>query len=306
MNSFLMGLYKEWSESLSRYKQLSPHTCTAYRLDVEKFIGFLQNHIGEEIEHKHVAELTLSDMRSWAAYAQREGSHPRSVARAMSANMHFLRFVQEHYVPLHESVFALKLPKRPKLLPKSLTQEQVMTLLSTMTELSDEPWIAKRDLALCLLLYGTGLRISEALSVTKSAILPSQHGTMLRVMGKGGKPRQVPLLPIVLEAIEDYLAAVPHVISETRPVFRGKHGKALNPSVFQKQMRDARRLAGLPEETTPHALRHSFATHLLVEEADLRSLQQLLGHASLASTQIYTKVDSAIMLEHYARLHPRK
>jgi integrase/recombinase XerC len=224
-----------------------------------------------------------------------------STGRALSVLRGFYRFLARRKLVENAVVLGMKNPKLPKSVPKALTQAEASDAIDNIGELSDEPWVAKRDAALLTLLYGCGLRLGEALSLTRRDQLAARAGR-LTVTGKGRKQRIVPVLPIVAEALDDYVAACPH---RHDPLFLGVRGGPLNPRIVQNRLQRLRLLLGLPSSATPHALRHSFATHLLAGGGDLRAIQELLGHASLSTTQRYTDVDAAGLMAVYERAHPR-
>jgi integrase/recombinase XerC len=248
----------------------------------------------------HLQQLQERDVRAWLAARMNKGMAKTSNARALSAFKHWMRYLQREGKCDNTRVLTVRAPKLNKPLPKALSEAQAGALMAA--EGDAEPWVAARDHALLLLLYGTGLRIGEALSLT----LSDMQGEALRVMGKGRKERVVPLLPMVRQAIEVYVEACPYCPKQAKgPLFWGARGAPLQAAIFQRRLRDMRRALGLPESATPHALRHSFATHLLAQGADLRDIQELLGHASLSTTQRYTHVDTARLMGAYAKAHPR-
>lgn len=273
------------------------HTVRAYQATAERLVAFLQQHWGEAIERDALARVTQTDLRAFLAARRNDGLGNSSAARELSAIRGFLRFASgEAAVP------RLRGPKVRKGVPRPVSPDEAIALAELAAEEASEPWIAARDWAVLLLLYGAGLRIGEAVSLTGAAL---PLGEVLRVTGKRNKTRIVPLLPQVREAIETYVAAQPWGVAAEAPLFRGAKGGPLPPGAIRKAVRSARTSLGLPERTTPHALRHSFATHLLGRGADLRALQELLGHASLRSTQVYTAVDAAHLLDVYRNAHPR-
>lgn len=290
-----MALPQTFAAHLARDRRRSAHTVRAYQAGAERLIAFLQRHWGGEVDADALARLTTADLRAFLAHRRAEGLGNASAARELSAVRAFLKFTGAP-APL------LKGPRVKKGVPRPVSPHEAVALAEEVAEDAAEPWIAARDLAVLLLLYGAGLRIGEAAGLT-GAVLPL--GPVIRVTGKRGKTRQVPLLPQVRAAIEDYVARVPWGVERDAPLFRGAKGGPLSPGVIRKSVRAARVRLGLGTSTTPHALRHSFATHLLGRGADLRSLQELLGHASLSSTQIYTQVDAAHLLDVYRHAHPR-
>ncbi|MET0365114.1 MAG: tyrosine recombinase XerC [Sphingobium sp.] len=290
-------LIAEWHQHLALDRRRSAHTVRAYMATAQRLMSWMAE-TGATPDRDVLKALTGSDLRAYVASRRAEGIGNASTARELSAIRSFLRFIggEDATVP------AMRGPRVKPGVPRPVSPDDAVALAEDVAEDAREPWIAARDWALLLLLYGAGLRIGEALSLT-GAVLPAQE--VLRVTGKRGKTRLVPLLPQVREAIEDYARQCPYGSARDEALFRGARGGPLNPSIIRASVRGARRRLGLPERTTPHALRHSFATHLLGRGADLRSLQELLGHASLSSTQIYTQVDAAHLLDVYRNAHPR-
>jgi len=290
---------------LGAERRASPLTVEAYGADIASFLGFLTVHRGAEPDLAALAVLTTADVRSWLAAEAGDGKQNPTRARHLSAVKTFYRYLaRRHGV---EST-ALKLISGPRVkppIPKALTPIQARDVTDGVAEESDAAETQARDTALFTLLYGCGLRIAEALSLNvRDAPLPGSTG-MLRVIGKGSKERIVPVLPAVRDAVAQWLRYHPQRDDPDAPLFLGARGKRLNPAIAQKTMRDYRRHNGLPEHATPHALRHSFATHLLAGGADLRSIQELLGHASLSTTQRYTSVDTEKLMEVWRAAHPR-
>ncbi|MCJ8520215.1 integrase/recombinase XerC [Pseudorhizobium tarimense] len=294
---------KEWLASLRNERRLSSNTLDAYERDTRQFLAFLTGHFGGPTTLRDLHTLRTADLRGFLATRRREGSGNRSLGRHLAGLRSFLRHLERQGLVNAAAAGAIRAPKQGKSLPKPLTDRQAVTVTAAASQLHDAPWIAARDAAVMTLLYGCGLRISEALGLTPADILP--HATSLRITGKGGKMRIVPLLPAVHEAVDAYRRLCPYVLSEGDVLFRGARGGALQPAIIQRAMQGLRSALGLPDTATPHALRHSFATHLLAGGGDLRTIQELLGHASLSTTQVYTGVDSARLLEVYDRAHPR-
>ena len=291
-------LIRDWDAHLAHEKRRSDHTRRAYIATAERFCGFLAHHRGGAVDARMLKGLTPNDLRSYLADRRADGLGNASAARELSALRSFLRFVGGS----NASVPQMRGPRVKKGLPRPVAPAEAMQLAQDVEDNAREAWVGARDFALLLLLYGAGLRIGEALSLTGAAL---PLGETLRVTGKRGKTRIVPILPAVAAAVARYVAACPWPTGKDAPLFVGARGGPLQPGVVRASVRQARRALGLPERTTPHALRHSFATHLLAGGADLRSLQELLGHASLASTQIYTAVDAAHLLDVYRSAHPR-
>ena len=291
-------LIREWDAHLANEKRRSDHTRRAYIATAERFCAFLSGHHGGAVDDAMLKALTPNDLRAYLATRRSEGLGNASAARELSALRGFLRFVGGS----NAAVPQMRGPRVKKGLPRPVAPREAMQLAQDVEDGAREGWVGARDFALLLLLYGAGLRIGEALSLT-GAVLPL--GETLRVTGKRAKTRVVPVLPAVAAAVSRYVAACPWPIGKDTLLFLGARGGPLQPGVVRASVRSARRALGLPERTTPHALRHSFATHLLAGGADLRSLQELLGHASLASTQVYTAVDAAHLLDIYRNAHPR-
>lgn len=290
-----------WRNWLRKTRNMSAHTATAYHHDVLGFTDFLQKHLGGKVSLKQLGKLTLADFRSWLAARAEKKYSARSTARAISSVKNFYRWLEENERISNSAIFQMRTPKLPKSLPKALTLSESADALAAMRDLHDEPWIAHRDTALLVLIYATGLRISEALSLSVGDIA----GDTVIITGKGNKQRMVPLLPAVHTAINEYLRASPYPLQANDPLFIGARGDRLNPAIFQRQVRKLRSWLGLPASATPHAFRHSFATHLLSQGADLRSIQELLGHASLSTTQNYTAIDRDRLIKAYSAAHPR-
>lgn len=293
--SELPGLY---AAHLARDRRRSVHTVRAYEATAVRLCGFLQAHWGAAVERDMLAKVSAADLRAFLAARRGEGGIGNaSAARELSAVRGFLAFaVGEGMTP------RLKGPRVKKGVPRPVSPDEAVALAEDVADDAAEPWIGARDLAVLLLLYGAGLRVAEALGLT-GAILPL--GATLSVTGKRDKMRIVPLLPQVRAAIESYVALCPYGTARDAPLFRGAKGGLLSSRLVRRAVQRARVRLGLPDRTTPHALRHSFATHLLGRGADLRALQELLGHASLSSTQIYTQVDAAHLLDVYRNAHPR-
>ncbi len=287
-----------WHRHLALERRRSPHTVRAYVASAERLLQFLSVHLGRAPDEKYLTALPPTDLRAYLAHRRTEGIGNVSTARELSAVRAFLRFAggDQATIPV------LRGPRIKRGVPRPISPDDVIALGEDVAENAREPWIAARDWAVLLLLYGAGLRISEALSL-KGDDVPAAE--TIRITGKRGKMRIVPLLPQLREALSEYAATCPYALGKNDPLFRGARGGPLDPAIIRKAVREARRRLMLPERTSPHALRHSFATHLLGRGADLRSLQALLGHASLSSTQIYTQVDAAHLLDVYRNAHPR-
>ncbi len=299
----LLDGISRWQDWLAAERRVSPHTLAAYGRDLAAFLDFLVEHRGAVPSLAELGKLTPADFRAYLARRAADDLKRSSMARAISLLRGFFRFLDRRRLVHNAALAAVRTPRAPKSVPKALSAADAEAALDTVEELAREPWTGKRDLALLTLLYGCGLRISEALRLTRGQA-PLQTGTLL-VTGKGDKQRQLPVLPVVAEAIAAYLAACPHRLAIGDPLFVGLRGGPLHPRLIQGRMQELRRLLGLPEHATPHALRHSFATHLLAGGGDLRAIQELLGHASLSTTQRYTAVDAARLTAAYDRAHPR-
>jgi len=295
------ALAARWSTYLHHDRRRSAHTVRAYVATAHRLVDFLERYRGEPVMPTDLNCLTAPDLRAFVAQRRLEGLGASSAARELSGVRAFLKYAAEQAGET-PSLPRVRAPRRPRTLPRPAAPAEVVSLAEDAAEAANAPWIGARDLAVLLLLYGAGLRVAEALSLT-AADLPIR--ATLRVTGKRSKTRIVPIMPAVKEAIEDYVRQCPYPLSGAAPLFVGARGGPLNPDLVRRSVAAARRRLGLPDTLTPHALRHSFATHLLARGADLRALQELLGHASLSSTQIYTAVDAARLLDVYRHAHPR-
>ncbi len=287
-----------WSDHLALARRRSPHTVRAYVATAARLLETL-----DEADWHALARLDATALRLQLARRRADGIGNVSTARELSALKSFLAFARSQAGLADPAPPRMRGPRIKKGLPRPVTPDEAVGLAAMVAEDAHEEWIGARDRAVLLLLYGSGLRIAEALALTGGAL---PLGEVMTVTGKGGKQRAVPLLPIVRDGVADYLGKCPWLVSRDAPLFRGAKGGPLAPGMVQKAVARARVSLGLPPTATPHALRHSFATHLLSAGADLRSLQELLGHASLGSTQIYTKVDAAVLLDVYRHAHPRE
>ncbi len=299
----LSAAISDWQSWLEHERRASRHTLLGYGRDLAGFLDFLREHLGALPSLASLEALGPADFRAYHPARAQDGIERSSSARALSTLRGFFRFLDRRGLAKNAALAAVRTPKLPKSVPKPLSAEDAGLALTRIVELAEAPWIGKRDLAILTLLYGCGLRLSEALGLTR-AEAPMKPG-MLSITGKGRKTRLVPVLPAVREAIAGYLALCPHPLPAQGPLFVGVRGGPLNPRLVQRQMQRPRTLLGLAETATPHALRHSFATHLLAGGGDLRSIQELLGHASLSTTQRYTAVDAERLLSVYERAHPR-
>jgi integrase/recombinase XerC len=296
------GILPRWRAWLSIERRFSPHTVTAYGGDLMAFLTFFAGHRGRPVRLKDLADAGLGDFRAWLAEKTLTGATATSRARAVSALRNFYGWLDRSGVLHNPKIGGLTTPKLPRSTPKPIPVADAASLLEAAEMFVDEPWIGLRDRALFTLLYGCGLRISEALDLNRGAL---PLGEALWVLGKGRKERIVPILPVVAEAVAAYDAACPYKGGKDAPLFLGARGKRLDAAIAQKAMRSLRSQLQLPDTATPHALRHSFATHLLGGGADLRAIQELLGHASLSTTQRYTEVETEQLLSVYANAHPR-
>ncbi len=297
-----LDLLRAWCDSLAHERRLSPQTVRAYAATGARFLAHVEAATGRPADVALLRDLTSADMRGYLAARRASGLCGRSAARELSALRTWFRFLARTRGLDTTALARLEAPRVRKGVPRPVAPDDAVALAETAGEAAREPWIAARDTAALLLLYGAGLRISEALGLD-CAVLPL--GETLQLRGKGGKTRTVVLLPQVREAIAAYLGLCPFPASAGSPLFRGARGGRLSADVLRRAMRAARVALGLPDSATPHALRHSFATHLLAGGADLRAIQELLGHASLSSTQVYTAVDAAHLLDVYRSSHPR-
>ena len=295
---------QEWLLWLGTERRAAALTLETYGRDMAGFLGFLTQHLGGEPDLAALGGLTVADFRAWLAEEALQSRGNATRAKKLSALRSFLRFVEREKGIANAAIGLVATPRAKKPLPRALTVADAQAVSRDIAEVSDTATIQARDTALFTLLYGCGLRISEALSLNRAdAPLPGSDAP-LRVTGKGGKTRIVPVLAIARDMTARWLRL--HWQDEPdAPLFLGARGKRLDPAIAQKALRDFRRLNGLPEHATPHALRHSFATHLLAQGADLRAIQELLGHASLSTTQRYTAVDTAQLMATWRRAHPR-
>ena len=293
-----------WRNYLGAERRMSPKTLEAYERDVGQFLRFMADHLGGPPSLKTLARITPADVRAFMAARRSGGAGNRTLMRSLAGARSFARFLERGGKGKVGALAAIRAPKLGRTLPKPLTalSAKQMTDIDLRAGEDRETWVLVRDAAVLTLLYGCGLRISEALGLKRA---DANGKDALTVLGKGNKTRMVPVLPIVTKAIDDYIKLCPYDLPPDGPLFVGARGGPLSPRIVQLAMATLRGALGLPETATPHALRHSFATHLLGRGGDLRSIQELLGHASLSTTQIYTAVDTARLLEVYASAHPR-
>ena len=295
---------EEWLKSLSFERRLAALTVEAYERDTRQFFRFLTAHLAAPPAISDIADLRPADLRAYLASRRNDGAGARTLGRGLAGIRSLLRFLERRGLVNSAGASAMRSPKQPKSLPKPLTAADARRVVSSGGQLAEEPWIAARNAAVLTLLYACGLRISEALGLTGGDLSDASE-TILRIIGKGGKTRLVPVLPAALAAIGEYRRLCPYHLDADKPLFRGAKGGPLAAAIIQREMKKMRSALGLADTATPHALRHSFATHLLARGGDLRAIQELLGHASLSTTQIYTGVDSARLLEIYDKAHPR-
>ncbi len=295
-----------WLASLAKERRLSGKTVEAYARDLRQFLAFLTNHLGEPPSVKGILSLKPLDIRSFLAARRMDSVGSRSLMRQLAALRSFARHLEREGHGTASAFAAIRTPKVDKNLPRPLSASSAMAVTDAGTRASEnrKPWILARDAAVLSLLYGAGLRISEALGLQRRDA-PVPGIDTITVIGKGGKNRSVPAIPAIQRAVEEYLALCPYALPPEGPLFVGARGGPLSPRIIQLAVEELRGALGLPDSATPHALRHSFATHLLARGGDLRGIQELLGHASLSTTQLYTKVDAARLMDAFNAAHPR-
>jgi len=296
------ALVADWLRHIDVAERRSPHTSRAYADTLARFVAFAGRHAARLVDAAVLTNFGLADFRAYLADRRHAGLGNASLAREVAALRSFFRWAKRARGLANTAIAGLATPKRPRRVPRPLAPDDAAGVAGSAADAASDAWIGARDTAVLLLLYGSGLRIAEALSLTGGALPLTDT---LTVTGKRGKTRIVPLLPRVREAIEHYLVLSPYRAAPGQPLFRGARGGPLAAGVVRRAMQQARAALGLPASATPHALRHSFATHLLARGADLRAIQELLGHASLSSTQIYTEVDAARILDAFRNAHPR-
>jgi integrase/recombinase XerC len=295
------ALRKSWLASLAHERRASPHTLRAYGDDVTRFLGFQAGHTGGAMSEKALAKLSPADIRAFITSRRSEGLGPGGVQRALAAVRSFYKFLAKEGVLENAAARSIRTPRVRRALPRPLSVEDAARAIAEAGA-HDVEWLGARDAALLTLLYGAGLRISEALGLKRGDV---PLGETLTVVGKGRKERSVPVLPLLRTALNEYAAKIPFTGAPSSPLFLSRRGRPMSPREAQGLMQRLRGRLGLPDKATPHALRHSFATHILQGGGDLRSVQELLGHNSLSTTQIYTAMDTAALLETYSRAHPR-
>jgi len=303
----LLAQALHWQAYLRAERRLSPKTQEAYARDLRQFLTFLADHWGEAVSLARFAVLETTDVRAYMAARRADQIAGRSLMRALAGLRSFARFLEREGKGKVGALSAIRAPKIGKSLPKPIAVGAAKELTESDLRAGEnrDPWIWARDAAVMALLYGSGLRISEALGLKKRDVPQPGQGDVLTVIGKGNKTRMVPVLQNVLVLIQEYVAMCPHPLAPNEPIFVGARGGPLSPRIIQLTMARLRGALGLPDSATPHALRHSFATHLLSRGGDLRAIQELLGHASLSTTQIYTGIDTERLLEVYKTAHPR-
>ena len=294
-------LIRKWQDYLISEKRVSAHTHEAYLRDLIKFLSFLNEHVGNAPNKKTLESLKPADFRSYLAARRRDGLTPASMARSFSAVRSFYKYLRRQKIISNDAIDAVSSPKLKKRLPRPISEDAAKRTIKDVGDFTDDQWVSLRDIAVLTILYGCGLRISEALSLNVGDL---DKKDIMTVTGKGGKERLVPLIPAVIDAVKQYIKACPKKLSYGDPLFIGVRGKRLNARNVQLAMQKVRIALGLPSSATPHALRHSFATHLLTAGGDLRTIQELLGHADLSTTQHYTDVDTAYLMDVYNNAHP--
>ena len=295
------SLKRDWLGALKGERRVSPHTLRAYGDDLERFLVFQREHLGHAADARALAKLSTADIRAFLTRRRAQGLGPRGVQRALAAIRGFFRYLAREGIADNAAPRAIRSPRIPRTLPRPLSEKDAGRAIEEAGT-HDVEWLAARDTALLTLLYGMGLRISEAMAFRRGDV---PLGKSFSVIGKGRKERVIPVLPAVREALAAYAAMIPFAAAPDTPLFLSRRNKPMSAREAQALMQRLRGRLGLPERATPHALRHSFATHLLNNGADLRSVQELLGHASLSTTQTYTEIDTAKLMEVYANAHPR-
>jgi integrase/recombinase XerC len=292
---------KQWLSWLQDERRYSPKTVEAYKIDLKYFLQFLAEHFNQEITEDLLLKITIQDIRAWLSSRKSDSLQSSSISRNISSIRSYFNYLYQYENIENLIIYNIRTPKKNKLLPKALNKEDALITIDEIAMLSKDSWVGQRDKALLMLIYGTGLRISEALSIKKKEV----GRDSIIILGKGAKERVVPILPIVTEYLNKYLLSCPIGFKANDLIFVGKQGKPLNAAVFQRQLKNIRRELNLPDSATPHAFRHSFATHLMAGGVDLRTIQELLGHKSLSTTQRYTDVDIDRLLLEHAKAHPR-
>ena len=303
-SSALLAERGAWLAHLQGERRLAANTLEAYRRDLDQFLLHLRDASGERPGLPTLRDMRPADLRGFLARRKATGAGPRTLARQLASLRSFMRHLERRGLASSAAAHAVKSPKKPATLPKPVAQDAALRLVGREEQGCAEPWLDARNAAILTLLYGAGLRIGEALGLKGNALRDPAERT-LRVVGKGGKARLVPILPIAIEAVATYRALCPYHLGGDEALFRGAKGRPLNPAVLQRDMARLRAALDLPATATPHALRHAFATHLLAAGGDLRTIQELLGHASLSTTQVYTAVENAQLWSVFSAAHPR-
>jgi integrase/recombinase XerC len=302
-NNEVKNLIDNFLLYLTSEKRYSSNTIKSYRNDIFYFFSFLQSQSESLINKTKIEDLVIMDFRYWLIFRKNKGFSNSSTSRAISCLRSFFKFHNREQTIENKEIENIKTPKISKPLPKAVDKTDIDSIISLITQFSKEEWLQKRDLALLTLIYGCGLRISEALSITKNHL--DNHNQVIVITGKGNKQRMVPILPIVWQKINNYLSFLPYSINNNQPIFLGLRGKTYQPALFEKLIQNIRESLSLPNNITPHSFRHSFATHLLENGGDLRTIQELLGHKSLSTTQKYTKIDKKRLLAVYQKVSLR-
>lgn len=303
LDATIIELIDKWQKYLSLQKNYSNHTVVSYNNDLKHFLGFIYSYNSEIVTIDHIKATDVRLLRSWLAKRKCDNFVTSSVARGLSSIKNFYKFLGKTMQLNNHVIFSIRSPKKSKLLPKALSEEDVITSIDHIEEYGNIKWVELRNKAMLILIYASGLRISEALSITK---LHLQNLEFIKILGKGNKERVIPWLPIARSLINEYLKLLPYELQDNEPIFIGKQGKKLQPPVFNRELIKLKRFYGLPEHLSAHSFRHSFASHLLENGADLRSIQELLGHKSLSTTQNYTKISIKHLESVYSNSHPIK
>jgi integrase/recombinase XerC len=297
----IVKIIQEWQEYMAMQRNYSPNTLSSYRNDLEHFLGFIGKYLEKIISLKILESIDLRLIRSWLSDRHQNNYNAASNARALSSVKNFYKYLEKKYDIKCHAIFIVKNPKKPSVLPKALSKEETQISLKNIEMLGDEEWLHLRNKALLTLIYASGMRISEALSITKNHL---KNQEFIKITGKGNKERLIPWIKEAKLLVEKYASIIPYEVEEHEPIFRGKHGAPLQRAVFNRELIELRRTLGLPEYLSSHAFRHSFATHLMENGANLRSIQNLLGHKSLSSTQRYTKINQKHLESIYNKTHP--
>lgn len=297
----IIKIINQFLEYMEIQKRSSHHTIIAYQNDIFSFLRFVSKNLNETVSKNNLSQLTLQDFRAWLFDRNENNFDKNSTIRAISVIKNFFAFMKKRDFLENSHINNLSSPKKDLNIPRSIDKIDINSIILAVKNFIPQDWCQKRDLALIFLIYSTGLRISEAFSILKSEFKQDY----IKIFGKGGKERNIPILPIVKQKIGDYLKNCPYKIDENQPIFLGVRGKIYNKTIFQKLIKDIRNYLQLPESITPHAFRHSCATHILENGGDLRSIQDLLGHSSLSTTQKYTKINKKHLMDSYLKSHPR-